>query len=166
MGMRVGMEDSAFHSFIHSLGIIQSILTRYAMIIAGWDVFQDGQDEYKISSFWNLQIFNSKTDRTSFSVLSDNNYYCFVSQSLFLRLRLRSIAHYITTRWHKKLMKIHGKLNFSKLWACLIRKIRKFISIMKKCSKAWCNSSLRVSWWTSLVKNNRHEILELRQLYF
>lgn len=163
MGMRVGMENSALYSFSwYNSKYINSVCNDNSRL----GCFQDGQEEYKISSFWNLQIFNNKTDWSSFSVLSNNNYYCFVSQSLFLRLRLRSIVHYTTSRWHKKLMKTHGKLTFSKLRACLIRKIRKFISIMKECSKAWCNSSLRISRWTSLVKNNRHKILELRQLYF
>lgn len=58
-------------TFIHSLCIIQSILTVSAlpMIIAGRAIFQDRWDEYLISSLWNLQISNSKTEQTSFRVL-------------------------------------------------------------------------------------------------
>lgn len=50
--MRVCMKTSALHSFIHSLGIIQDILTVSAqpMTIAGQAVFQDRRGEYKISS--------------------------------------------------------------------------------------------------------------------
>lgn len=140
-------KNNALHSFIHSLGIIQNIFTVIAqpMITAGWTVFQDRQDEYKISSPWNLQISNNKTEWISFSALSNNNYYSFMTQPLFLRLRLRSALHYVPTSWQKKLMKTHGKLTFAKLWACLVRKRRKFISIIKECSKAWSSSSLRVS---------------------
>lgn len=46
--------------YIHSLGIIQSILTVYAMIIAGWDVFKMGKRNIKFLPF---EIFRFSTTR-------------------------------------------------------------------------------------------------------